>query len=99
MGAKNVVKSKRTRGAQTFLGLSSGKFSGFSIEQRLKLYVTQIQNETRKRVHLGQDKGHPPCRKWGAKLSFHHEGGQLPPTAASFLPSNFVPFSNCSGIM
>ena len=32
-------------------------------------------------MHLGQDKGGPSCRKWGAKLSFHHEGVQLGATA------------------
>ena len=26
-------------------------------------------------LHLGQDMGRPSCRKWAAKLSFHHEGG------------------------
>ena len=30
-------------------------------------------------MHLGQDKGRPFCRKWGAKLSFHHKvGGNCP---------------------
>ena len=28
-----------------------------------------------KRVHLGEDKGRPSYRKWGAKPSFYHEGG------------------------
>ena len=39
-----------------------------------------FRTKTRKnRVHLGQDKGRPSCRKWGAKLSFHpEEGGSCP---------------------
>ena len=82
MGAKDIVESKRAEGAQNFLGLFSGKILLFFNLNNALIYVfPTFRTKHENRVHLGQDKGHPSYRKWGAKPSFHHEGGQLPPTA------------------
>ena len=83
MGAKNIVKSKRAEGAQKFLGLHSGLLLRFFnwITPKFICFPHSERN-TKKEVLLDQDKGRPSYRKWGAKPSFHHEGGgQLPPTA------------------
>ena len=76
MGARNVVKSKRAEGAQKSFGLSSGKILWFfQLNNALVHMFPTFRTKHEKRVHLSQDKGRPSCRKWGAKLSFHHEGG------------------------
>ena len=59
VGTENITKSKRAEGAQKSLGLYSGKFSGFPI----------FRTKFEKRLHLGQDKGRPTCRKWSAAPS------------------------------
>ena len=79
MGAKDAVKSKRAKGAQKFLGLSSGKILWFfQLNNALIHMLPTFRTKHEKRVYLDQDKGRPSCRTWGVKLSFHHEGrGQL----------------------
>ena len=54
----------------------------FLLNNALDNVITHIPNEILKeRVHLVQDKGCCSCQKGAPKLSFHHEGGQLPPFA------------------
>ena len=47
--AKNMMESEHAEGTRKFLGRFSRKFSGFSTEQRLSLYISCIQNETLKK--------------------------------------------------
>ena len=76
------MKSERAEGARKFFGLYSIKLSSCSSEYRLSLRVSlHSKRNTEKRVHLGQDKGRFLAKKGAPKLSFHREGGQLPPFA------------------
>ena len=62
------MKSERAEGARKFFGLCSIKLSGFSSEWRLSLRVSpHSKRNTKKGVHLGQDKGRLSCQKGGAK--------------------------------
>ena len=78
MGAKNIVKSKR---AEIFGPIFRKNPSVFQLNNALIYILHTFRTKHEKRVHLSQDNGRLSYQKWGAKPSFHHEGGQLPPTA------------------
>ena len=79
---KESEKKARRRRAEIFEPFFRKNSLVFQLNNALQLICfPHSERNMKKRVHLGQDKGHPSCRKWGTKLSFHHEGGQLPPTA------------------
>ena len=51
----------------------------FQLNNALIYMLPTSRMKREKRVHLGEDKGRPSCRKWGAKPNFHHEGGTVAP--------------------
>ena len=60
--AKNIVKSKRAKGAKKFLGLSSGKIlCFFQLNNALIYMFATFRTKHEKRGHLGQVKGRPSC--------------------------------------
>ena len=84
--AKNVVKSKRGEGWQKFLCLYSEKIIWFfQLNNALIHMFPTFRTKHEKKVHSGQDKRCPSCQKWCAKLSFHHEGGAVAPTASPYI--------------
>ena len=97
LGAKNVVKSKRAEGAQKSLSLYSGKILWFfQLNNALIHMFPTFRTKHEKGVHLGQDKGRPSCRKWGAKLSLHHEGGGSCPQLHPLNPPLAICSFSCS---
>ena len=82
-GVGNLERGRQKHNeTRRILGLFPRKFTVFLLNNALVNVIPHIPNEILKeRVHLVQDKGYCSCQKGAPKLSFHHEGGQLPPFA------------------
>ena len=75
-GGGNLQSGRQEYRDKKFLGPLFRKNSlVFQLNNALIHMFPTLRTKHEKRVHLGQDKGRLSCRKWGAKLSFHHEGG------------------------